>query len=184
MGRSFARRRPTALVLVATLAGSLLLPHLALADQPPEANPIADPADRAELSNARPTTAVVRTTSDGVVTTQLRSLTFWDPSQVFVFAVQLGDGTRLAIHTRDCCAEGDKWGLTLINPRSGDDTVVSNCGLGSTTGFRGGVAAEPVANWTLIAHVYYCSGVDDFPALMTVRFRYDGNIIVEPRGGG
>ena len=48
-----------------------------------------------------------------------RQLQFESRYDVFKFKVQVDDGTKLRVDTKDCCIEGDFWGVLLVRPHDG-----------------------------------------------------------------
>lgn len=98
------------------------------------------------------------------------SMEFNSPDDVLKFDVKAsGDGV-LKVDTMDCCVEGDVWGLKAksIKPKAKDQA----CGSGSVSVFSGEVSLPSFRKGSL--RLYYCSGVDLFPAVMTIRFSYTG----------
>jgi hypothetical protein len=82
---------------------------------------------------------------------------------------------------------GDDDGLGLGGTSSGDDDdddngggggrleqVAEACGNGSTTEFSGEASAQ--VSGPFVVEVFYCEGVDVFPAGMSVRFRYENGL--------
>jgi hypothetical protein len=127
--------------------------------------------------NARPDDAAAA--PDG--TSGINTLQFANAAQVFTYRVQASGGTRLQVDTKDCCIAGDSWGVAIIDPQVTPPKVVPKCGTGSTTKFTGratrGSATVPFTG-TANVMVFYCRGVDVFPAEMDVRFVYNGNFTV------
>jgi hypothetical protein len=135
---------------------------------------------------------------DDGVTTRTRQLAFWGPREVRVFEVLASNGSRLVVDTRDCCVVGDRWGVTLVDPdgapvappppdpdllplsvpaTSERQRVLSACGNGSGESYSGRIRYQSNGGrYTL--RVYYCGGVDLFPAGLTLRLRYDGDLSV------
>lgn len=112
-------------------------------------------------------------------------LTFNSASQTFTFLIEKAQGAgSLIVDTRDCCISGDKWKVvvdpTLPRAENKDATGV---GSGSTVLFSGSAATLPYIKGGVV--VSYDSGVNVFPASMTVRFAYSkdtGMEIVVPAG--
>jgi hypothetical protein len=88
---------------------------------------------------------------------------------------------------RDDDGGGDDDGLGLGGTGSGDDDddddnggggrleqVAEACGNGSTTEFSGEASAQ--VSGPFVVEVFYCRGVDVFPAGMEVRFRYENGL--------
>ncbi len=100
-------------------------------------------------------------------------LQFDDPSQVFRFVVTV-DGKKgdLTVVTVDCCVTGDQWGVRIISKN--EKKTVEACGTGDIDTFSGAATLEKVKKGETLVEVFYCQGVDLFPAGMTVRFRYTG----------
>ncbi|MDQ3406918.1 MAG: hypothetical protein M3472_02005 [Chloroflexota bacterium] len=117
-----------------------------------------------------------------------RQLQFESRYDVFKFKVQVDDGTKLRVDTKDCCIEGDFWGVLLVRPHDGKQSPPrrdSACGNGSTEDFSG-LATMPAASGKVIAYVYICTpfvSQGAFPAGMDVRFRYNGTMTVTQKGG-
>ncbi len=117
---------------------------------------------------------------------QVEELTFESRYDVFAFKLRVHDGTKVKVDTRDCCLEGDNWGVLLVRPHDGEQSSPISrtaCGDGSTDGWSGRVTM-PAENGKVIAYVYNCSPTQDdpaFPAGMDVRFRYDGDMTVIPQ---
>lgn len=107
---------------------------------------------------------------------------FSDADQVFVYDVVLSGGTVFAADTLDCCVKGDRWGLTVVNTTPATPKIVSKCGNGKTDARSGkvqlGSSSKPLRDGALQVLVFYCKGVDQFPAGMDVQFRYDGQMTV------
>lgn len=112
-----------------------------------------------------------------------RELTFESRYDVFKYKVQVDDGTKLRVDTRDCCIDGDLWGVTLIRPHDGRQSppkTATGCGDGSIDDWSG-LTTMAAASGKVIVHVYVCTPIDDplaFPAGMEVRFRYNGTMTV------
>lgn len=122
-------------------------------------------------------------------TQQLFPLVFKDAEQVYTFSVATSDKkTKLLVDTLDCCIPGDKWGVRIFATKEKKDgevkkvrQVAEACGTGSITDFSG--EATATKSETYIVEVFYCEGVDIFPAGMVVRFRYeDGTGVAAPTG--
>ena len=102
-------------------------------------------------------------------------LTFGQANEVFVFEVTTDGTGDLIVDTLDCCIEGDQWGVRIIDTAR-NCIIDEACGNGSIEEFSGeAVAPDFTAG---VVEVFYCQGVDVFPAGMTVRFRYTGNSLV------
>jgi hypothetical protein len=95
-----------------------------------------------------------------------------DADTVFTFDVTTSAaGVDLLLDTRDCCIAGDQWGARLIAAGSG--TVLAQvCGDGNTTTFSGLATASGFTAYR--AEIFYCAGIDVFPAGLTARFRSSG----------
>jgi hypothetical protein len=119
--------------------------------------------------------------ADALQTTEeTHFLVFEGPSQVYAFSVEMSDKhATLVVDTRDCCLEGDKWGVRIFSAKEKKDgevkklkQVAETCGTGSVYDFSG--EATATKSETYIVEVFYCEGVDIFPAGMDVRFQYEG----------
>ena len=133
-------------------------------------------------SELRPLSTRITVGGTKVVTT----LTFEGPEEVQFFTAEVRQAGTLVVDTKDCCLKGDHWLVTLIDPSGGGtvgalDEATAVCGDGSIREFSGQATmrlrpgAVPGSVKVLVA---YCSGIDDFPAGMTVRFRYSGPMTV------
>ena len=97
-------------------------------------------------------------------------LVFNTADDTFTFTVdkaqRAGD---LTVDTLDCCIAGDLWRVDLeaSQPANQSETGI---GDGNTSEFSGAATGSPWVHGTVT--VSYESGVDVFPAGMTVRFRY------------
>ena len=99
-------------------------------------------------------------------------LAFSQANQVFVFQVTTDGTGDLLVDTLDCCIPGDQWGVRIIDTAR-NCIIDEACGNGSIEEFSGEAVAP---NFTAgVVEVFYCQGVDIFPAGMTVRFRYTGD---------
>ena len=99
-------------------------------------------------------------------------LTFGQANEVLVFEVTTAGTGDLIVDTLDCCIEGDQWGVRIID-QVRNCIIDEACGNGSIEEFSGEAVAP---NFTAgVVEVFYCQGVDVFPAGMTVRFRYTGD---------
>jgi hypothetical protein len=139
-------------------------------------------------------------------TQQIFPLVFKDAIHVFVFTGTTTPGTTLRVDTLDCCIAGDMWGVRIFASGGGDDDdddggddggvlggggggdddddddgaggrleqVAQACGNGSTTEFSGEASAQ--VSGPFVVEVFYCAGVDVFPAGMSVRFRYENGL--------
>ncbi len=98
------------------------------------------------------------------------NVVFGSAGDVFNYVVKASGDGNLTVDTMDCCVEGDQWGLKAKSrkPKAKDQA----CGSGSTTTFSGPVVLERLKKGKV--KLYYCEGVDDFPAGMTIRFSYTG----------
>jgi hypothetical protein len=152
-------------ILVAGFAGSAAIGGAAIrsANVPSELRPLS-----------------TRTTIGGtkVVTT----LSFDGPREVQFFTATVSEAGTLVVDTKDCCLRGDHWLVTLIDQAGGGtvgavDEATAACGNGSIREFSG-QATMRVRPGSVKVLVAYCSGIDDFPAGMTVRFRFDGPMTV------
>jgi hypothetical protein len=121
-----------------------------------------------------------QSSADAPQTQQVFPLTFKDQDQVYTFSVVTSDkDVRLIVDTLDCCIPGDKWGVRIFTTKEKKDgevkkvrKVAAACGTGSITDFSGEATAQ--GSQTYIVEVFYCEGVDIFPAGMEVRFQYEG----------
>jgi hypothetical protein len=97
------------------------------------------------------------------------TLTLPNADTVFTFDVTTSSSAvDLLVDTRDCCIPGDLWGARVIAADSGL-VLAENCGDGNTETFSGLAAATGFTAYR--AEIFYCEGVDTFPAEMTARFR-------------
>jgi hypothetical protein len=110
------------------------------------------------------------------------TLTFDGSEEVQFFTAKVREAGTLVVETKDCCLRGDHWLVTLIDQSGGStvgatDEATATCGSGSIREFSGRATMRlrPGSVRVLVA---YCSGIDEFPAGMTVRFRYDGPMTV------
>ena len=96
-------------------------------------------------------------------------LSFSDADDTHSFAVEKAQKAGdLTVDTLDCCIPGDLWRVDLVS--SQPNAATSGTGDGSITEFSGAATGHP---WvTGVVTVSYDSGVDVFPAGMTVRFHY------------
>ena len=129
-------------------------------------------------SELRPLSTRITVGGTKVVTT----ITFDGPQEVQFFTATLGEGGTLAVDTKDCCLRGDHWLVTLVDQAGGGtvgaiDEATAACGNGSIREFSG-QATLRVRPGSVKVLVAYCSGIDDFPAGMTVRLRSDGPMTV------
>jgi hypothetical protein len=129
-------------------------------------------------SELRPLSSRVTVGGTKVVTT----LTFDGPEEVQFFTAKVREAGTLEVETKDCCLRGDHWLVTLIDQSGGStvgatDEATATCGNGSIREFSGR-ATMRLREGPVKVLVAYCSGIDDFPAGMTVRFRYDGPMAV------
>lgn len=95
-------------------------------------------------------------------------LTFFSADDVYTFDIVTPPTQEVLGDTLDCCIAGDSWGMRLKG--AGGVILAEACGSGSTTEFSGLATATAVTH----AEVYYCSGVDIFPAGMSARWRFPG----------
>ena len=131
-----------------------------------------------EPSELRPLSTRVTIGGTKVVTT----LSFDGPQEVQFFTATVEEAGTLVVDTKDCCLRGDHWLVTLIDQAGGGtvgavDEATAACGNGSIRAFSG-QATMRVRPGSVKVLVAYCSGIDDFPAGMTVRFRSDGPMTV------
>lgn len=129
-------------------------------------------------SELRPLSSRVTLGGTKVVAT----LTFGGPEEVQFFAASVSERGTLVVDTKDCCLKGDHWLVTLIDQSGGGtvgatDEATAACGNGSIREFSG-QATMRLRPGSVKILVAYCSGIDDFAAGMTVRFRYDGPMTV------
>jgi hypothetical protein len=97
------------------------------------------------------------------------TLTLPNADTVFTFDVTTATAfVDLLLDTRDCCIPGDEWGARLIAAGSGA-VLAENCGDGNIETFSGLATATGFTAYR--AEVFYCEGVDTFPADLTARFR-------------
>jgi hypothetical protein len=129
-------------------------------------------------SELRPLSTRITVGGTKVVTT----ITFDGPQEVQFFTATVEEAGTLVVDTKDCCLRGDHWLVTLIDQSGGGtvgalDEAAAACGNGSIREFSGqaSMSVKPGSVKVLVA---YCSGIDDFPAGMTVRFRSDGPMTV------
>jgi hypothetical protein len=106
-------------------------------------------------------------------------LTFTSASQVYTFTVTTSGDGDLTVDTIDCCIAGDMWGVKIdeVGPgpqpqACGDGNIITFSGAATVTSFSSG-----------FVDVFYCSGVDVFPAGMFVRFQYTGTSMIVTPGG-
>ena len=109
---------------------------------------------------------------------QVFVLVFTSASQVQTFTVQTSGDGDLTVDTMDCCIPGDIWGVEV--DEVGPGPTPQACGHGSITMFSGAVTVTSFSSG--LVDVFYCSGVDVFPAQMTVRFQYTGTLMVVTPG--
>lgn len=129
-------------------------------------------------SELRPLSSRVTVGGTKVVTT----LVFEGPEEVQFFTANVSEPGTLVVDTKDCCLKGDHWLVTLIDQSGGGtvgatDEATATCGNGSIREFSG-QATMRLRPGPVKILVAYCSGIDDFPAGMTVRFRYNGPMTV------
>jgi hypothetical protein len=129
-------------------------------------------------SELRPLSTRITIGGTKVVTT----ITFDGPEEVQFFTATVEEAGTLVVDTKDCCLRGDHWLVTLIDQSGGGtvgtvDEAAAACGNGSIREFSG-QAAMRVKPGSVKVLVAYCSGIDNFPAGMTVRFRFDGPMTV------
>ncbi len=129
-------------------------------------------------SELRPLTTRIMVGGTKVVTT----LTFEGSEEVQFFTAKVGEAGTLVVDTKDCCLKGDHWLVTLIDQSGGGtvgalDEATAACGNGSIREFSG-QATMRLRPGSVKVLVAYCSGIDDFPAGMTVRFRFSGPMTV------
>jgi hypothetical protein len=112
-------------------------------------------------------------------------ITFAAPGNTFTFEISKAQGAgQLMVDTRDCCIAGDKWKLVVDPnlPRAAKKDAAGT-GDGSTTIFSGSAVTMPFVAGTVT--VSFDSGVNVFPAGMSVRFAYSkatGVNITAPAG--
>jgi hypothetical protein len=155
------------LVLFLAVIMSLSFSSIALADDSnPNAHGGNENAQGANRQNGGP--------ADPVVV----PLTFWSADDVASFVVSTeGRNATLAVDTLDCCIAGDSWGIRIIDKNG----VTEACGSGSTSEFSGTAVNRNLVNKEAVVEVFYCGGVDSFPAGLTVQFRWSGPAFsVEP----
>jgi hypothetical protein len=106
------------------------------------------------------------------------SETFGAATSTLTFTVSGPVGSPVKVSTEDCCIAGDQWGITVFQaPRSvATSGVSSKCGTGDTGSFTGGAGKTIPSGGVVKIVVYYCNGVDIFPAGMTVRIQTFGSI--------
>lgn len=97
-----------------------------------------------------------------------RIFVFDGPNQVFVVDVSSSGNGDLLVDTIDLSAPGDQWGVRILD--SDGNVIDAACGTGSTVNFSG--LAQAPGFTTGKVEVFFCQGLDLFPADMTVRFRY------------
>ena len=129
---------------------------------------------------SRPLSPRVTVGGTKVVTT----LTFDGSEDVQFFTAKVREAGTLVVETKDCCLRGDHWLVTLIDQSGGStvgatDEATAVCGNGSIREFTGR-ATMRLRPGSVRVLIGYCSGIDDFPAGMTVRFRYNGPMTVSP----
>ena len=129
-------------------------------------------------SELRPLSTQITIGGTKVVTT----ITFDGPEEVQFFTAAVEEAGTLVVDTKDCCLRGDHWLVTLIDQAGGGavgavDEATAACGNGSIREFSG-QATMRVRPGSVKVLVAYCSGIDDFPAGMTVRFRFTGPMTV------
>jgi hypothetical protein len=100
---------------------------------------------------------------------------------VFTFDVTTASSlVDLLLDTRDCCIAGDSWGARLIAAGSGA-VLAEACGDGNIETFSGLATATGFTGYR--AEVFYCEGVDVFPAGLDARFRSEnGAMDATPTG--
>ena len=98
------------------------------------------------------------------------NLAFFGPDDVFVFDIEKGRGAgNLVVDTKDCCLPGDQWRVDFFTEEPADaESDPVGIGDGNTVAFSGAAYAAPFVRGQV--EVSYDSGVDRFPAGMTVRF--------------
>jgi hypothetical protein len=102
----------------------------------------------------------------------LQSATFYSAEEVLSFHVAKTEDTAagiLRVRTQDCCIAGDEWQAEIVadQPRFNTDAAV---GDGSTATFTGDAYVAPFIAGNV--NISYDSGVDIFPAGMTIEFCY------------
>lgn len=113
------------------------------------------------------------------------SLTFASAAATFTFLIEKAQGAgQLVVDTRDCCISGDKWKVVVDPslPRAANKDA-TGVGSGSTVLFSGSAATIPFVTGGVV--VSHDSGVNVYPAGMTIRFAYmkgTGMNIVAPAG--
>jgi hypothetical protein len=123
------------------------------------------------------------------------SLDFASAPQTFQYYVDVSSATKpLKVSTEDCCIAGDHWGVVVEDLNGGNPPVgtspkaVTKCGTGSITAFTGSASVKNPSstsfNGRALAIVYYCRGINQFDAGMSVKFDSDGAITVTPRAAG
>jgi hypothetical protein len=105
-------------------------------------------------------------------TTYTTYFDFSSATDTFTFDVSATQGSgTLTVETMDCCIVGDLWVSTLEKGKS--KKVTTGIGNGSTTEFSGEAVRK---GWTKGTVTFsYASGVDIFPAGITVRITYTPN---------
>ena len=95
-------------------------------------------------------------------------LVFQGPNEVFAFPVETFGTGVLFVDTMDLSAPGDQWGVRIIDENG--NVVDAACGTGSTIDFSGLAQAPGFTSGTV--EVFFCQGLNEFPADMRVRFRF------------
>lgn len=145
------------LVAVIGCAGLVALPNVAGAGP--------------ETPNATGKTGIVSAASTEVITAH----TFNSADDVLLFDVTVAGthpDTQLKVSTADCCILGDEWGVSLLTDTYAPHEGTPPTGCGNGTGSFSGGRNTPIgaATTTIRVMVFYCRGVDTFPAGMSVRF--------------
>lgn len=121
-------------------------------------------------------------------TTYTNTFDFTSAFDTHTFTVRMGQGASvLRAQTRDCCIEGDHWGVFVSlygsTPTGVSNPNASNCGTGRTSVYSGAAAltGRYLAGKTVQVVVTHCSGVSRFPAGLTLQLSSNAQIVVTRR---
>lgn len=107
-------------------------------------------------------------------TTVVEFLSFFAPGDTFVYEVTAAQGAGvLTVETLDCCIPNDLWTVQLAHARPQGNDRAEGTGDGNISTFTGSATVGGWSSGTVV--VSYASGVDLFPAGMTVRFTFTSN---------